>query len=147
TDNADSAPVAIVDESAAARLFGGRNPIGQRVAFEFAGHDVDRTTMVPRWREVVGVVRHVRHYGLTTEPPYVQVYAPFSQMPMWFENRRPAMALVARTEHPDTLVPALRRAVLDLDSRLPVYGVQPMRDYVAQRVEQPRIGATLLGGF
>ncbi len=37
--------------------------------------------------------------------------------------------------------------MLDLDPRLPVYGIQTMDEYVSQQVEQPRMSATLLGGF
>jgi putative ABC transport system permease protein len=126
-------------------MFNGENPVGRRVAFEFTGHG--GPTMAPIWREVVGVVRHVKHYGLTGGPPYVQVYTPITQLPAWVRDRRPAMALVARTANAETLVPALRRAVLDLDPRLPVYGVRTLSDYVNQQVEQPRMSATLLGGF
>src|SRR5262249_35777665 len=99
------------------------------------------------WREVIGVVRHVKHYGLVGEPPYVQVYVPFTQLPIWNRDRRPSMALLARTGNAESLVPTLRRAVTDLDPRLPIYGVQTMADYVEQQTEQPRMSATLLGGF
>jgi predicted permease len=146
-DTTSSTPVVIVDESAIAKLFGGTNPVGQRIAFEFAGHDVDRATMTPLWREIVGVVRHVRHYGITAEPPYVEIYTPLTQLPMWTRDRRPAMAIVARTANAEALVPTLRRTVSTLDPRLPIYGVQAMTDFVNQQVEQPRLGATLLSGF
>ena len=33
--------------------------------------------------------RHVRHYGIASEPPFVQVYTPIEQLPLWFEQRRP----------------------------------------------------------
>jgi putative ABC transport system permease protein len=145
-DTATSAPVIVLDDSVVEKMFNGANPVGRRVAFEFSGHG-GPTAMVPIWREVVGVVRHVKHYGLTGGPPYVQVYTPITQLPAWVRDRRPAMALVARTANAETLVPALRRAVLDLDPRLPVYGVRTLSDYVNQQVEQPRMSATLLGGF
>jgi putative ABC transport system permease protein len=144
-DTPTSAPVIILDDSVVDKMFNGENPVGRRVAFEFTGHG--GPTMAPIWREVVGVVRHVKHYGLTGGPPYVQVYTPITQLPAWVRDRRPAMALVARTTNAETLVPALRRAVRDLDPRLPVYGVRTLSDYVSQQVEQPRMSATLLGGF
>ena len=148
-DTATSAPVAVVDESVVSKVFNGENPVGRRIAFEFTQHQ-GPASMTPErsmWREVIGVVRHVRHYAITGGPPYVQVYAPFTQLPIWTRERRPAMALVARTANAETLVPTLRRAVRDLDPHLPIYGVQPMTEYVAQQVEQPRMSATLLGGF
>ena len=38
----------------------------------------------PIWREIVGVVAHVRHYGIASEPPFVQLYTPFDQLPLLF---------------------------------------------------------------
>jgi putative ABC transport system permease protein len=148
-DASGGAPVVIVDESAIGKVFNGENPVGRRIAFEFSQHQ-GPASMTPErsmFREVVGVVRHVKHYGLVGEPPYVQVYVPFTQMPVWNRDRRPAMALVARTTNADTLVPTLRRAVMDIDPRLPVYGVETMTEYVNQQTEQPRLSATLLCAF
>jgi len=145
-DRAGASPVAVIDESAAAKLFGADDPIGRRVAFEFSGgHD---TAMQAHWREVVGVVRHVRHYGLVTEPPYVQVYAPFGQLPIWYRERRPGMALFVRTAgDADAMVAGVRSIVTEIDPRLPVFGVQTMNDFIGQRTEQPRLSAMLVGGF
>ena len=60
---AASTPVAIVDETLVRRLFPDEDPLGKRIAFEFRG---DRSNPDPLWREIVGVVRHVRHYGLAS---------------------------------------------------------------------------------
>jgi putative ABC transport system permease protein len=145
-DSLGSPPVAVVDDTLAARLFGQENPVGRRIAFEFKGHD--RASMQPVWREIIGVVRHVKHYGITGEPPFVQIYAPFVQLPIWMENRRPTMALVVRTAaDPDAMVSTIRRAVVGIDPSIPVYGIQPMRFYVAQATEQPRLSAMLVTGF
>jgi putative ABC transport system permease protein len=146
-DTTDSTPVAVVDETLAKRLFGDENPIGQRVAFEFSGHDAASGAQ-PLWREVVGVVQHVKHYGLITEPPYVQIYAPLAQLPIWSRTRRPNMALVVRTAgDPSAIVGAIRRAVADLDGRIPVFGVQPMSQYLGTQTEQYRLSALLMSGF
>ena len=99
-------------------------------------------------REVVGVVRHVRHYALIGGPPYVQVYAPLSQLPIWMRNRRPAMALFARTAgDAEAFVAHVRRQVAAIDPRLPVYAVQTLSAYVGEHTEQPRLAATLVAGF
>jgi predicted permease len=59
-DDARSARVAILGESAAARLFPGRDPIGRRLAMpSFAPQRNDDV-----WRTVVGVVGDVRYRGL-----------------------------------------------------------------------------------
>ena len=144
-DTKGSTPVAIVDESLARRLFPGEDPLGRRIAFEFRG---DRQNPNPIWREIVGVVAHVRHYGIASEPPFVQVYTPFNQLPIWFEPRRPSMALVARTPLPaETLTAAVRREVAAIDRDIPVYGIGTMKTYLAQNTEQPRLMVLILAGL
>ena len=93
-DQTRSAPVAIVDETLVSRLFPNEEPVGRRVGFEFSGSR-DNPEIV--WREIVGVVSNVKHYGLTSTAPYVQIYAPVTQLPTYFSPRRPSMAIVART--------------------------------------------------
>jgi putative ABC transport system permease protein len=146
-DTAASARVVIVDESLVRRLFPGTDPIGRRISFESNGdsHGAD-TVMI--WREIVGVVAHVRHYGIAAEPPYVQIYTPFEQLPIYYEQRRPTMALVARTSlSPEALTAAIRREVASLDADIPVFGVQTMTTYLRQNTEQPRLSVVLLGGL
>jgi putative ABC transport system permease protein len=144
-DSADTTFVAIVDETLVRRFFPGSDPIGKRIAFEFRGTPADPQ---PIWREIVGVVRHVRHYGLATEPPFVQVYTPLAQLPLYFQDRRPTMVLVAQTAlDAESVVSTIRREVAAIDRDVPVYGVQTMQAYVDQSTEQPRMSVTLLGAF
>ena len=100
------------------------------------------------WREIVGVVGHVRHYGIASEPPFVQLYTPFAQLPIYFENRRPTMALIVRTSlAPEALTAAIRRELSAIDRDIPVYGMQTMKTYLANNMEQPRLSVMLLGGL
>jgi putative ABC transport system permease protein len=145
-DAAEAAAVAIVDDTLARKFFPDRDPIGKRIAFEFTGHGGAGSTAI--WREIIGVVRHVRHYGMATEPPFVQVYTPFEQLPSWMLERRPSMALAAQTSlEPEAIATSIRREVAALDRDIPVYGVQTMRTYIAQNTEQPRLNVMLLSGF
>jgi putative ABC transport system permease protein len=145
-DTADSSLVAVVDDTLVRKLFPNADPIGKRIAFEFRGHGPDDPR--PIWREIVGVVRHVRHYGLIGEPPNVQVYAPLQQIPIWFQERRPSMALVARTTiEPERLAASIRREVAALDRDIPIYSVQTMDTYLTQNTEQSRLSVTLLSVF
>ena len=58
------------------------------------------------------------------------------------------MALVARTSLPaETLTAAIRRELGTIDRDIPVYGVQTMKDYLAQNTEQPRLSVMLLAGL
>ena len=144
-DRGGSPLVAVIDEQGAERLFGSDNPVGKRIAFEFSG---GHGQMQPIWREVVGVVRSVRYYGIVNEVPFVQVYAPFTQLPFWFQERRPSMALMVRTlADPETAVAGVRQAVAGIDGRLPIHTIQPMTQYISQQTEQPRLNATLVTGF
>jgi putative ABC transport system permease protein len=137
-DTRAGAAVVVVDDTLVQRLFPGEDPLGRRIAFEFHGTSV-------RWREIVGVVGHVRHYGLASEPPFVQLYVPFAQLPTYFENRRPSMALAVRTTtDPELLVASIRRTVAGIDPDIPVYGVETMNGYLRQELEQPRLSVMLL---
>jgi putative ABC transport system permease protein len=144
-DTASSSAVAVVDETFVSRLFPNEDPIGKRIGFEFEG---TRENPIIRWREIVGVVGHVRHYGLVSGPQYVQLYTPIAQLPLYFTPRRPAMALVVRTANTANSVAAsIRREVGTLDKDLPLYNVEMMSAYVAQQTEQPRLSVALLMGM
>ena len=144
-DTASTTRVAVVDESLVQKVFEDQDPVGKRIAFEFDGHGAHAK---PIWREIVGVVGHVRHYGLASEPPFVQVYAPLTQLPIWMERRRPAMALFVRTEiAPEQLVASVRREIAAIDRDIPLYNVQTMTRYLQQETEQPRTGMMMLGGL
>jgi putative ABC transport system permease protein len=144
-DTSAAAPVAVVEEALVHKFFPDADPIGKRIAFEFSGHGPGGQ---PIWREVVGVVRHVRHYGLVREPANLEVYAPLEQLPIWFRNRRPNMTLFARTSlEPEQLAASIRQAVSGIDRDIPVFSLQTMEGYVAQSTEQSRLNMTLLGLF
>jgi putative ABC transport system permease protein len=144
-DTAGAPPVAVVEEALARKFFPDADPIGKRIAFEFTGHG---PAAQPLWREVVGVVRHVRHYGLVREPDNMEVYAPFEQLPIWFRERRPNMTLFVRTPlEPGQLAASIRQAVSSVDPQIPVYGVLTMNEYVGQATEQSRLNMALLASF
>jgi putative ABC transport system permease protein len=78
----------------------------------------------------------------------VQVYAPLDQLPLWFQERHPAMSLFARTSlGPEGAAAAIRREIAAIDRDIPVYSVQAMSTYLAQDVEQPRLSVMLLAGL
>ncbi len=76
-DSSDTPRVAVIDEKMAETLWPGEDPIGKRLAFEFERHDLRDPG--PIFREVIGVVRHVRHYRLE-EDSRVEAYGPFTQV-------------------------------------------------------------------
>jgi putative ABC transport system permease protein len=64
-DGRTAPPVVVINQTAAARYWPGRSPIGERITL-----DVDR--------EIIGVVRDIRQYGLE-QPTRQGAYIPFAQ--------------------------------------------------------------------
>ena len=133
-DRVDAPNVAIVDESMARKYWPDQDPIGQRITFD--GSDEN-----PNWREIVGIVGHVKHKGLEGESR-VQYYIPFDQQP------RSDMFLAIRTVgEPSSLAGAVRNTIRGLDTDLPVYRVSTMDTLVAESLTQRRFAMLLLGIF
>jgi putative ABC transport system permease protein len=134
-DNTDGAWVAIVDEEFVRRFWPNENPIGKRVSI----HRDDQGE--PVWREIVGVVRHSRHYELGSVGRE-QAFYPYRQ---GSEN---GMYLAVRTEaDPIRLAAAVREEVWALDPNQPVSDVRTMEELVTASVSQPRFNLLLLGSF
>jgi predicted permease len=133
-DNTDAPLVAMVDEEFVKRFWPTEEPIGKHVAISW-------TDAGPAWREVVGVVRHSKHYNLSTVGRE-QVYFPYKQEP------RSRMFLAVRTAvDPLSLAGAVRNEVWTIDPDQPVADVQAMGQRVGAAVAQPRFNLLLLGGF
>ncbi|MCH9649489.1 MAG: ABC transporter permease [Deltaproteobacteria bacterium] len=143
-DHADSVPVAVIDEKMARSLWPGENPLGKRLAFEF--ERMDFTDPGPMYREVIGVVRHVRHYRLDSESR-VEAYAPLAQ-PNRNITGAPSLWFVARTlEDPLSLAPAMRQLVRSLDADQPIYAVQSLESSVATHWARGKMISQVLGAF
>jgi putative ABC transport system permease protein len=93
------------------------------------------------YREVVGIVGQVHHYGLEKQPEPT-IYAPYEQMP------DKAMALAVRTtvETP-TMVKAVKQAVWSVDPGQPVFQIRSMDEYLSLADTAPRISTMLLAVF
>ncbi|HEX8685508.1 MAG TPA: FtsX-like permease family protein, partial [Pyrinomonadaceae bacterium] len=136
-DTADSPPVVIVSEGLARKYWPGEDPVGKRVTFDRVPNTQD-----PRWREVVGLVGHVRNEGLEGESRG-QYYVPYAQRP-----NNTDLFLVARTDgDPASLAPSVRGAVAQVDRDLPVYRVTTMEKLVSESLAQRRFSMFLFGVF
>jgi putative ABC transport system permease protein len=136
TDQAGAPPVAVVNQTAVRRYFGGRSPLGSRLTFD------EPTDSAARWMTVVGVVGDIHHAGLG-EAPYPQAYLPVAQAPeRW-------MVLVVRTEarNPLALGPGVRQAVASLDPDLALSELSTMEQRIAGVTARPRVSVIVLGGF
>jgi len=131
-DVKDSEPVAIIDETLAQRYFPGEDPLGKRVEFQ-PGQ--------PIWRQVVGVVGHLKHKALDAD--YMdQLYSPHAQV----SNSN--MFLVVRSStDPLSLTSAVRETVRNVDKDQPVYKVRTMEQLLSTSLAQRRLAVILLGVF
>jgi len=135
-DDPHSPGVVIVNETFAKRHFPNENPIGKHVKPGIALEGE------PVWREIVGVVKDVKHrqsLGRDYEPEY---YLPHAQMPI------NSMNLVVRaTNDPRSLARSLQQEVQSLDREIPVFRIRTLEQYLGVAVAQPKFNALLLGLF
>src|SRR5690606_17832744 len=115
-DVSDGAPVAILNEALAERLFGDQDPIGQRVAC--TGDVLQFIGMAGGWQTVVGVVNDTRANGPDESPPPA-MYQPLTQNELGYFPG----AFVIRTASVGSLAQQAERVVRELAPDQPVEGV------------------------
>jgi putative ABC transport system permease protein len=133
-DTAESARVAIINQTLADRHFPGQNPLGKRIK----QGAVDRASP---WMEIVGVVGDVKYSGLQ-EGPQPVFYEPLAQNPA-----RPMFAILRTGLDPAGLAPSVRAAVRALDPGVPVSRFRTMDQLMSESLSRPRFQATLLTFF
>ncbi|MCI0658091.1 MAG: ABC transporter permease, partial [Acidobacteria bacterium] len=128
-DSAQAPRVVLINESMAREYWPGENPVGKRIG---------STT---KWREIVGVVGNVRHFGLDgQEPP--AMYLPVTQVPS------PGMTLVVRSKaEPASVIAAVRRAVWSMDRDLAPADVGTMEREIRGSLADRRFTLLLIGLF
>ena len=138
-DTQRSPRVAVIDESFARQQFPDQEALGQYIA----GDGKDNPDA-----EIVGVVGHVKHFGLDAiERVQPQLYLPFNQAP---DDAFPFLAsrtnLIVRTTTADPLnmAAAVRREVQALDPNQPVFNVSTMEKTLDQSLVTQRLSMTLL---
>jgi predicted permease len=142
-DRLDNAKVVVIDEVMAAKAFGGRPAVGQRLWVPDMGAD----PMV-----VVGVVGHVRYWGPVTDDRAevrAQMYYPFAQVAdrqvrRWSE----LMSVGVRTSVPPlSVVEALKRALRGSGADQVMYRVRTMEQLARETLALQRFLALLFGVF
>jgi predicted permease len=129
-DDAQSSPVAIVNETFARRFWPGENPIGKRFNFTTG-----------KWIEIVGVAQNGK-YSSPAEKPELFVYLPLAQ------NYESKATLIARgAGDPNLLTATIRKEIHGLDENLPLYDARTMVEHVDLPLAPARAAATALGGF
>ena len=129
SDDANAAPVVLINEAAAHKYFPTDSPIGHRLRFWGT------------WRTIVGVVGNERFAGLAADAPPA-MYPPITQAPM------SSASLLVRTEgDPVQVVGAVRDIFRQLDGEIAPYGIATMNDVIDGSIAQRRFTMQLLTGF
>jgi putative ABC transport system permease protein len=135
SDTIGSAPVAVINETLARRIWPGENPIGKRVRNGFPEYNGE-------WREVIGVVNDVKTSGVD-RPTTMQTYVLFSQTP-----ETTFSGLIARTQgDPLAVAASIEQAIHTVDKDLPVYAVWTMDQLLGNSLAERRLTLVLLSSF
>ena len=140
-DTADAPGVVVIDEMLATRFFPNDEPLGKRLK-------MGTSDSKSPWMQIIGVVKHVKHYG-PDEEGRVEVYMPYVQVPAeWRAAATRSMVLAVRTTtDPTGLTSAIRNEVLQIDKDQPVSQINTMERIVADAVAPQKFATWLLGLF
>jgi predicted permease len=141
-DDIHSPAVIAIDESFAQKYFPNEDPVGKRINIAILGSQP----------EIVGVVGHVKHWGLGTDSPnaiQAEMYIPLMQVPDQFMPLIvSSVGVVVRTqEAPQAMVGGIRSAINKINSQQVMFGAESMDEVVSDTLAARRFSMTLLGLF
>ena len=138
SDDAQSQPVVVINETLARHYYENQDPIGRRV----------QQTGSKTFFTIVGVAKDVKQGGVDSRIG-TELYFLYEQTPTTaFNYSPPSLNVVVRsTLPPSALAPIVHRAVNSLDASLPVVGFRSMDEVISDSVARPRFLAGLLGVF
>ena len=126
-------PQVVISARMAHRFWPGRNPVGE--TFSFVGATSRRPV------RVVGVAGDVRTTRLDSVADYM-AYVPQQAMP------RVHMSLIVRTDgDPTAMMPAVRRAIHELEPRQAIQELVPMGQKIGEVTATPRFFTSLVSAF
>ena len=129
SDDAQAAPVVLINEETVRRFFSRQDPVGQRIFLYGAP------------RTIVGVIGDEKIHGLAEATP-IAAYLPVAQVPS------SSVTLIARVAgDPMRVAGSLRAAVREIDPALAVFGVEPLERTLAQSTGEQRFMMLLVGVF
>jgi putative ABC transport system permease protein len=138
-DLPDAAPVSIVDEDFAHRFWPNQDATGKRIARRIVPNS---NPPQPLWTTIVGVVGHVKHYGLEVQGRE-QAYFPQSSS----LAARDMFLVVRTTNDPTGLTAAIRRELVAIDADVPIYDVRTMDQLLANSMTERQLNMLLLVSF
>jgi predicted permease len=129
TDTEDSERVVIVNEEFGRLCFPDENPLGQFIEIDGKQH------------RIVGLCSDHKYCGLRRDISPI-LYKPHSQYQLW------GMTCMIRSAlEPLSLVPAVRKAVAEIDRNLPLEGVTTQKLAIKEYFHLERLMTLLIGSF
>ena len=133
-DTAEGAPVVLINQLMAQRLFPAGNAVGARLK-------IINPEQASDWRTIAGVVGDVNYLG-PDEPIRPTVYTPFAQTPfMWL------YVMIRSPGNVETITRTLRGVVPSVHPALTPANIRPMTAVMAQSVAEPRFNMLLVSAF
>ena len=118
--------VRIIDETLAKRFWPNQDPIGSEIGDEHDG-----------WATIIGVVGDVRDTDLAAE----------SKGMIYFPGYFGTTLIIRTKSNPPSFVAAIREAIHEVDSTVPVYDINSMQDLVAASLQSRKFATLLLTLF
>jgi putative ABC transport system permease protein len=130
--NNEPAGAVLVNETFATRVFGSRDPIGQRI--RLFGRNA--------YGVIVGVVSDVQRFALDI-PTFPEVFMPYQA----FAIPVPAYIAVRSTGDALAAAPSIEKLIRGIDPMQPVYDVRTLEDALANSIAPRRFNMILLATF
>jgi predicted permease len=141
-ENKNTAPVLIIDEVMAKKLFPNQDPLGQHVRYTLPPSDGS-----PNDFTIVGIVSAHRHEVLDSEMPK-RIFAPLAQA---YNGGVILQVRLARDDRSAVaaMIPTVRQALHEIDPMMPVLRIEPFENIVEKNVGlwAIRFAAILFGVF
>jgi predicted permease len=126
--------VAVIDDALARQYFAAQNPVGKRI-------NVDGQ---PTPVEIVGIVGHVKQWGLDSDASALQaqIYFPFMQRP-----DGGALVVVRSAAEMPSLMGDIRNVIQKMNNQQTIFGAQTMEEIISSSIASKRFTMILLGAF
>ena len=135
-DGPNAAGVAVINEAMARQFWPGEEPLGKRISLRSNFGEAE-----PEWREIVGVIADIRHFGLAAEPR-PEMYVPEAQQPSGS-----ATLLLRASSDPQPLAGLVKAEIAAIDKDLPVSSIATLEENTSRSIARPRFIMLLLATF
>ena len=126
SDDENGTPVAVVNQTMAAKYWPGRSPLGERL--EVQG----------RWLVVVGVARDSKYWSMREAP------TPFFYVPLRQDFSTLAVLEIHTKRAPEAMTRDLAKLIHELDGNLAPYEVITIEEQMERSTSPQQVGVTLL---